>query len=157
MMDQNIFKNIHTLELTNNKNITDDGLEYIYNINTLELDKNENITDNRLKYISNIYKLKLTHNKNITDNGLKYISNIHTLKICCNNKITNKGLKNIPNIHILELYKNKYNSDVYHYYYIFENIIKHKELIDQDTNLKKIISDGKKYIPNIKQFIYIVN
>ena len=71
--------NLKYLSLSNNRNITDNGLQYLKNIQHLDLHCNENITDNGLQHLKNLQYLDLANNKNITDTGLSYLQNIKTL------------------------------------------------------------------------------
>ena len=57
--DFKYFKNIHTLKITNCKNITGVGFKYLKYIHTLELYRCENITDKELIYLKDIHQLYL--------------------------------------------------------------------------------------------------
>ena len=114
------FKNIHTLKLKYNTNITDEGLKYLSGIHTLHLWENTNITDEGLKYLSGIHTLNLVWNKNITDDGLKYLSGIHTLDLGCNENITDDGLKYLSGIHTLNIEWNKNITDCRSMFKVFK-------------------------------------
>ena len=65
-------------EITNTGNYS---VEFSLVMNNLDLSNNTNITDNGLKHVRNLTYLNLWNNTNITNEGLKYLSNLTTLHI----------------------------------------------------------------------------
>lgn len=103
-------KDIKTLDLWHNKNITDKGLVHLKGIHTLILThNNNNITDKGLVHLKGIHTLDLWQNTRITDNGLVHLKGIHTLILPFNENITDNGLVHLQGIHTLNL---KYNENI---------------------------------------------
>ena len=64
------FTSLTTLDLGDNKNITDSGLAPLTSLTTLNLGSNNNITDSGLAPLTSLTILYFDYNKNITDSCL---------------------------------------------------------------------------------------
>jgi len=83
--------NLHTLDVSGNHSITDQGLKHL-NLHTLKASMEQcNITDDGIKHMD-LHTLYATENNKITDEGIKRM-NLHTLDASYNHNITDRGIK----------------------------------------------------------------
>lgn len=145
-----LFTNLHTLDLPDNKLITDIGLKHLSQIKILKLGRNISITNVGLQYITNIHTLSLRSNSLITDDGLKYLSHVHTLLLPDNKNITDNGLQYLMSIHTLDL---NFNEN------ITDNGLRYLAGI-KSLNLARnqnVTNDGLKYLTGIKKLRLFYN
>ena len=100
----NIFPSLIELDLSKDYYyICDNELNKMVNLTSLNLSDNSNITNNGLVYFTNLTSLNLNNNKNITDEGLEHLVNLTNLDLSYNQNITNDGIKGLTNLTNLDL------------------------------------------------------
>jgi hypothetical protein len=112
---QKYYRNVHTLKLSFNKNITDECIMHL-NLHTLGLSFNTLITNNGINNLTNLHALDISYNDNITNDGLKNLTNLKHLDIRNNTNITNGGIKHLDLITL---------DTSYYDYNITTNSVKH--------------------------------
>src|SRR3989344_4295611 len=94
---------LHTLNISNCKNITDESVKLLGGLNTLDLSNCNNITDESVKMLGNVHTLYLSYCKNITDESVKLLGGLNTLDLSNCNNITDESVKMLGNVHTLYL------------------------------------------------------
>ena len=128
-----MFKSLEELELSWNRNITDEAmikLDHLTDLNlgfssivtdngiyqlkllrSLILGSNNNITDNGINHLTLLRSLSLSLNKNISDNGIIHLTLLRFLDLGLNTNITDKSISQLTNLTNLDLSVNKNITD----------------------------------------------
>jgi hypothetical protein len=96
---------LRSLNLTNNCNITDNGIKQLKQLEELEL-ADSMISDEGIMGLTNLRKLDLKYTYTISNKGIKNLVNLVHLNLTFNNLISNEGLKPLVNLTSLNLTEN---------------------------------------------------
>jgi len=98
IVDVNHLGNVHSLDLSSCKNITDEGIKNLGKIYKLNLSSCYNITD--VNHLRDVHTLILSSCYGITDEGIKHLDKVFNLDLC-NTRIRN--ISNLGNVYNLNL------------------------------------------------------
>jgi Leucine-rich repeat (LRR) protein len=99
---------LSNLNLESSVNITDEGLMRLEkNIHTLDINHNWNISSECLKNLTNITRLNISYNHKISENSMKNLTNLTSLNIEGNEYITDRVMKEFVNLTHLDLTRNR--------------------------------------------------
>ena len=76
----NNLEGVHTINLSNCYQITDQGLEYLKGVHTINLTDCNQITDQGLKYLKGVININMYNCYLITDQGLEYLKGAKILR-----------------------------------------------------------------------------
>ena len=82
--------------------MTDVSVKQLCDVHTLNLSNNLQLTNISFKLLTNVYNLDLSRNVGITDDVLKLL-NVCILNISRCKKITDVGMKELRNVNILNI------------------------------------------------------
>jgi hypothetical protein len=94
---------IKTINLSDCKQITDEGLKNLTNATTIDLSGCRNITDAGLEHLTNATTINLTFSQKITDAGLAHLTNATTIYLGYSHNITDEGLAHLTNATTINL------------------------------------------------------
>lgn len=100
--------NLTSLDLSDNRLITNECLKTLTNLTSLSLFYNYVITNDGIKNLTNLTSLSVVGACHITDDGIHNLTNLTSIDISgYNNKITDKGLQNLKNLKSLIIERNR--------------------------------------------------
>jgi len=96
---------IHTLDMGNCTRVTDRAFYYLTDIHTLNMSGCTQITDQVFPYLAGIRALNMSGCTQITDNAFSHLTGIHTLNMSGCTQITGTAFSHLAGIHSLTLDK----------------------------------------------------
>lgn len=103
--------NLVTLQLGDNRHVTDEALGRLINLTHLDLERNRVITDAGISTLTCLTWLSLQKQRHITDNGLRSLTGLTSLSLLTNKRVTNTGLSCLTNLVDLDLENNSRITD----------------------------------------------